>query len=273
MNQNEANLYNQAITLAKMGHREQAYFSLKNIALNHPDDQNLIFWLMYTAPSLEKSQELLDRAHFINPENPVLREANQWLTNEKLGLPQPAEGYTLFPPAHLQAQVVPGYPAPMPEPGYPALPLAPLYPQPYQHIPGSHPYQTQAYPALPGYQPYPDQNSGHTYPPPFFSPQANLQPPPYGHYKLPAWQPYQNQGYPPVRWNGLPNYGSYLERAGNYRCPHCNSTYPPLRNRRITTSGWITFGVLVLLFFPLSWIGLLMQENYLRCSQCRLTLS
>jgi hypothetical protein len=264
MDHNETAFYNQAITLAKMGHREQAYSYFKRISFNNPNDQDVVFWQAYTAPSLEKAQELLDQAHFLNPESPVLRQANQWLTNEKLHLPQPAEGYSLFPPANHQAQVMPlPYASTQAlTPYYSGPPAAPYYP----------PQQIVPYQPLPTYQPY----AGPVYRPPY---PAQFYPGAFPAYVQPYYRPvqalpwsYPNQNYPPVRWNNLPSYAGFLA-LGSYRCPYCNSPYPPVSQRRISTSGWITFAVLVAVFFPVAWVGLLMQENYLRCSQCRLVLT
>ena len=36
--------------------------------------------------------------------------------------------------------------------------------------------------------------------------------------------------------------------APYFTCPHCQGHTPPVRLRRISTGGWITFGVLMLLF-------------------------
>ncbi len=266
MDQNETSFYNQAITLAKMGHREQAYSYFKQIAVNNQQDQNVVFWLVYTAPSLTIAQELLDRAHFINPESPVLSQANQWLTNEKLHLTHPAEGYSLFPPTNHQAQIMPYYSSPQQDTSptyYPSQPLAPYYP----------PQQVVPYRPLPDYQTYPAYNYQQSYPVPYYAgPAAYTQP--YYRQNQATWVP-PYQSYPPVRWGNASSYAynSYLAMGGNYHCPYCNTTYAPRSNRRISTTGWATFAVLLVLFFPLSWIGLLMQENYLRCSYCRLVLT
>lgn len=262
MDQNEAAFYNQAITLAKMGHREQAYSYFKRIAFNNPTEQNVVFWLIYTAPSLEIAQELLDQAHFLNPESPVLRQANQWLTNEKLRLPQPAEGYSLFPPANQQTQLMPvsNYPAQQTLPYFPAKPAAAYYPPP----------QIRPYQPIPSYRPYPAQAYLQPYAAPYYPGSPGHLQPYYRPIQAAPW-PYQN--YPPVRWGNMPAYSGFLAMASSYRCPYCNSPYPPLSNRRISSGGWITFAVLVAIFFPIAWVGLLMQENYLRCSQCRVVLT
>lgn len=280
MDHYEASLYNQAITLAKMGHREQAYSFFKSIARMNPQDQNLVFWLVYTAPSLETAQELLDHAFTLNPDSPALRQANQWLTNEKLNLPQPAEGYSLFPPANPQAQVVPTYTTrsgnpysyypdqTLPALPYRSLPLPPTQAAPYYPNRGLAPYQPYLpVPAYPSYPPYADPHYHQPYYP-YPAPQ---------NYGYPYYQPAYRQPvyYPPVRWGTAPAnaYAYFLAMGSNYRCPYCNTPYPPISGRRISTSGWVTFAVLITLFFPLAWVGLLMQENYLRCSHCRLILT
>ncbi len=56
--------------------------------------------------------------------------------------------------------------------------------------------------------------------------------------------------------------------AGGYHCPQCHSRLMPRRERRISTGGWIVFGVLMLAFFPLFWIGLLIREDVSVCPVC-----
>lgn len=53
-----------------------------------------------------------------------------------------------------------------------------------------------------------------------------------------------------------------------FRCPHCQSQFPPRIERRISTAGWITFAVLLVVFFPLFWIGLLIKEDVYVCQGC-----
>jgi hypothetical protein len=53
-----------------------------------------------------------------------------------------------------------------------------------------------------------------------------------------------------------------------YHCPHCGSQYLPRTERRISTGGWITFAVLLVVFFPLFWIGLLVKEDVRVCPSC-----
>ena len=59
-----------------------------------------------------------------------------------------------------------------------------------------------------------------------------------------------------------------LHLAQPFRCPHCQGEYPPRIERRISTAGWITFAVLLVVFFPLFWIGLLIKEDVPVCQFC-----
>ncbi|MBK8149356.1 MAG: LITAF-like zinc ribbon domain-containing protein [Acidobacteria bacterium] len=62
----------------------------------------------------------------------------------------------------------------------------------------------------------------------------------------------------------------YQQRAvvGGYHCPQCHSQLMPRRERRISTGGWIVFGVLMIAFFPLFWVGLLIREDVSVCPVC-----
>lgn len=61
--------------------------------------------------------------------------------------------------------------------------------------------------------------------------------------------------------------------TGNYRCPNCGTHYLPVIERRISTAGWITFAILLVVFFPLFWIGLLMKEDVSVCPVCKFRLN
>lgn len=61
-----------------------------------------------------------------------------------------------------------------------------------------------------------------------------------------------------------PNQWAY---TSPYPCAVCGSHR--LHNRKkITTGGWVTFVILLLLFFPLCWIGLLMRSSHIHCLDC-----
>lgn len=53
-----------------------------------------------------------------------------------------------------------------------------------------------------------------------------------------------------------------------YLCPHCMNRFPLRFERRISTTGWIVFAVLLVVFFPLFWIGLLIKEDVWVCQAC-----
>lgn len=60
--------------------------------------------------------------------------------------------------------------------------------------------------------------------------------------------------------------------TGSYRCPNCMSQFLPRIERRISTTGWVVFAVLLVVFFPLFWIGLLIKEDVQICPSCSLRL-
>jgi hypothetical protein len=55
----------------------------------------------------------------------------------------------------------------------------------------------------------------------------------------------------------------------HFRCPHCQSTAPPVLAKRIGTAGWVVFFTLLIACFPLCFIGLFIKEEYRMCSWCR----
>lgn len=67
----------------------------------------------------------------------------------------------------------------------------------------------------------------------------------------------------------------YIVGAGmgpSLHCPYCHRYASTYIQKRISTAGWITFGVLLLFFFPLFWIGLLIKEDIYVCSGCGIKL-
>ncbi len=61
--------------------------------------------------------------------------------------------------------------------------------------------------------------------------------------------------------------------AYGYHCPRCASQMPPKVVKRVSTAGWIVFAVLMVIFFPLFWIGLLIKEDVRMCSVCNFKIS
>jgi hypothetical protein len=61
--------------------------------------------------------------------------------------------------------------------------------------------------------------------------------------------------------------------TSNYRCPRCGTHYLPVIERRISTTGWIVFSLLLVFTFFLFWIGLLLKEDVSVCPVCRFRLN
>ena len=55
-----------------------------------------------------------------------------------------------------------------------------------------------------------------------------------------------------------------------YRCPRCGTQNLPHIERKISPAGWIVFVVLLVVFFPLFWVGFLMKEDVRVCPVCNL---
>ena len=65
-------------------------------------------------------------------------------------------------------------------------------------------------------------------------------------------------------------YQSAPAMTHGYRCPRCGTQNLPHIERKISSAGWIVFAVLLLVFFPLFWIGFLMKEDVRVCPVCNL---
>jgi hypothetical protein len=65
----------------------------------------------------------------------------------------------------------------------------------------------------------------------------------------------------------------YTPRLGAVvQCPYCHNVGPTRIASKVSTGGWITLVVLLVLFIPLCWIGLLIREDYYVCSYCGIKL-
>jgi hypothetical protein len=79
----------------------------------------------------------------------------------------------------------------------------------------------------------------------------------------PAWGGEQPQPFVQVQL-----YPAMHPQQAGFVCPYCRSTYPPQIASRISTDGWVVFGLLLFFCLPLFWIGLLMKEEYRVCVTC-----
>jgi predicted RNA-binding Zn-ribbon protein involved in translation (DUF1610 family) len=59
----------------------------------------------------------------------------------------------------------------------------------------------------------------------------------------------------------------------HFQCPKCGSVNLPEVRNRISAGGWVVFAVMIVVCFPLFWIGLLMKEDYRSCVDCGYKLS
>jgi hypothetical protein len=81
---------------------------------------------------------------------------------------------------------------------------------------------------------------------------------------------------PQTAWGGEPAagampvqpYAPQPQMQHAFRCPFCGSAYPPQVGQRISSDGWLVFGLLLFFCAPLFWIGLLMKEEYRVCATC-----
>ncbi len=63
-------------------------------------------------------------------------------------------------------------------------------------------------------------------------------------------------------------YQEHADITRNYRCPNCGTHQLPYSVRKISQAGWIVFAILLVLFFPLFWVGFLIREDAFVCPAC-----
>ncbi len=64
-----------------------------------------------------------------------------------------------------------------------------------------------------------------------------------------------------------PSVSSSVFQPSSY-CWVCQKSVFPLVYKKISTAGWIVFAILLVLFFPLFWIGFLIKEEVHYCPHC-----
>ena len=55
-------------------------------------------------------------------------------------------------------------------------------------------------------------------------------------------------------------------------CPYCHFYGPAHIEEKTSVGGWVCFGIMLVLFFPLCWIGLLIKRSYYTCGSCAIAL-
>ncbi len=124
MNPIDLQTFNQAVSLAQAGQKQDAYGQIKTLYYNYPDNTDVLIWLAYTTPDSAEADWALNRATNIEPGNARVASARDWLAQEK------AKQWNSPPPP-------------------PTMPVMPMpQPQYYQPLPPPQPY----------YQPQPQPN-------------------------------------------------------------------------------------------------------------------
>lgn len=75
--------FNQAAIQAQFGQKWQAHASFKALETDNPLDLNLLLWLAYTAPSLEKADAYIKRAALQEPGSPSVAQAQFWFSQQR----------------------------------------------------------------------------------------------------------------------------------------------------------------------------------------------
>lgn len=60
--------------------------------------------------------------------------------------------------------------------------------------------------------------------------------------------------------------------SSTWTCPTCGLPQAKKISSKVTVVGWIVFCAVLVIFFPLCWVGLLIREPVLRCQRCRNTI-
>src|SRR5690348_14369344 len=84
MTPEEMQSFNQAISFAQSGWKEEAHFILKQLARANPKEPNLFLWLAFTSNNLAEARAMLERAEVLNPVNPALAGAKKWLASQEV---------------------------------------------------------------------------------------------------------------------------------------------------------------------------------------------
>ena len=84
MNPADIEAFQQAVVLAQAGQKQEAYYRFRQLLINNPQDIKLLLWVAFTAPDLPQAERFINRATAIDRNNPSVRQADNWLRNEKV---------------------------------------------------------------------------------------------------------------------------------------------------------------------------------------------
>ncbi|NWJ46102.1 MAG: hypothetical protein HXX08_09510 [Chloroflexi bacterium] len=71
--------FNDAISLAQVGHKTEAFSLLTTLLERNPNDANIMLWMAFTSTSVTLAQSMLDRVAQVEPSNSNLAGARSWL--------------------------------------------------------------------------------------------------------------------------------------------------------------------------------------------------
>ena len=88
MNTRDLQAFNEAVAAAQSGQTQAAHLELSNLHLNYPSDTGVLLWLAFTAGGWETSNYYLEQVARLEPNNPSLPGAQDWLASQKPVPPQ-----------------------------------------------------------------------------------------------------------------------------------------------------------------------------------------
>lgn len=84
MTEQDTQTMNQAIALAQAGLKTEAHSTLTQLNLKYPNEPNLLLWLAFTSAKPTQAENFLNRVAQVDPQNPALAGARNWLSNQFL---------------------------------------------------------------------------------------------------------------------------------------------------------------------------------------------
>jgi hypothetical protein len=83
MTLSELEAFNRALALAETGNKAGAYEILTKLYRDHPDNSRVLLCIAFTAGSLEEARKVLQKASLLDPTNPSLSGAKNWLARRE----------------------------------------------------------------------------------------------------------------------------------------------------------------------------------------------
>ncbi len=78
--------FNKAVAMAQAGQKQEAYAILNDLVSRIKDSGNLYLWIAFTTPDMDEARYMINKAASIDPANPALGQAFNWLADEEAKL-------------------------------------------------------------------------------------------------------------------------------------------------------------------------------------------